>query len=73
MVPEVKVTVVPETVAVNEAIIGLGVPPEGVVPPPVTATPESQATVGRVPCVVMFFLFGLFPSRGLSPAKKFAR
>jgi hypothetical protein len=73
--PEVRVTDVPEIVAVNEPIDGpMDVLCTVVVPPPVIATSPPHETVGiGVPCVKIFFLFGLFPSRGLSPAKKVAR
>ena len=71
--PEVSVTCVPERVAVNEAILGPGYSPNIVVPPPVISTSLPHATVGRVPCVNIFLLFGLFVSRELSPAKKVAR
>jgi hypothetical protein len=44
--PEVSVTDVPETDAVNDAMIGKGSAPELVVPPPVIASPLSHPTVG---------------------------
>ena len=64
---------VPETEAVNEAVIGYGSAPTEVVPPPVTATPLSHPTVGYVLPLKVLILFGFAVSDALTPARKVAR